>query len=395
MDTQKKKSPTQLVYASSASDVDTIFFKRYKEFSKKMIMGDFRYFVADIPCDIPLDPLMDGEPHAPLLKKEQVENAMKSNREKALREYYNKFTTDGGDQQVFKRGIISRNSINQLPVMFNKTNKDKFILSFDPANAFDNSVCSVMRIWRDPTIGWCGEVVNCVSFVDVSTKKKIPMRSPDQIEYFKRMLLDYNGNAPDYENILCILFDAGAGGAGKSAFADNLMADWVDSKGINHKGIIDLNDPLYTDMYSRYPNAVDKLRLVEPKKYKKQMVEELKELLDLDLIKFTKDYDSKGYVNIVNDDKERREIKEHYLTDEESIAMVNIDIMKEETVAIHRFKSSNNNVSYDLPKDKENKMGDDRFYTLILLAHYLYEIRRDDTLADESTSDDIMNYFFA
>lgn len=393
LDTQRKKSPTQLIYASSASDVDTIFFKRYKEFAKKMFLGDNRYFVADIPCDIPLNPLLDGEPHPPLLKKEQVENAMKSNREKAMREYYNRFTTDGGDSQVFKRGVIARNSTNQLPQLFNKTNKEKFVLAFDPARSYDNSICSVMKVINDPNIGWYGEISNVVSMVDLEKKKKTPMKTPDQINYFKQMLLNYNGKAPDYENILAVMFDSGAGGGGISAFADNLLDEWVDSNGTVHKGLIDLEHEEYKDYASKYPNAVNKLKLISPKKYKKQMVEELKELLDLDLIKFTKEYDGKGYINLIIDNDKERNIKEHHLTIEEEIALMNIDLLKEETVAIHRFKSSNGNVSYELPKDKENKIGDDRFYTLLMLAHFLYELRREN-ITTKSNEEYEFGFFF-
>lgn len=377
LDTQRKKNPTQLIYASSSSDVDTIFYKRYREFSKKMFLGDTRYFVADIPCDIPLNPLMDGEVHPPLLKKEQVDNAMKSNREKAMREYYNRFTTDGGDAQVFKRGVLVRNSTIQLPQLFNKTNNEKFVLAFDPARSYDNSICSAMKVIHDPNIGWYGEICNVVSMLDIEKKKKTPMRTPEQINYFKDLLLNYNGNSPDYENILAVMFDSGAGGGGISAFADNLLSEWTDSKGNLHKGLIDLKHDEYKDLAHKYPNAADKLRLISPKKYKKQMVEELKELLDLDLIKFTKEYDGKGYINQIIDNEKERKIKEHHLTLDEEIALINIDLMKEETVAIHRFRSGNGNVSYDLPKDKENKIGDDRFYTLLMLAHFLYELRRE------------------
>lgn len=395
MDTQKKKSPTQLIYASSASDVDAIFFNRYREFSKKMFIGDNRYFVADIPCDVPLAPLMDGEPHAPLLKKEQVENAMKGNKEKALREYYNRFTTDGGDSQVFKRGIIARNSTKQMPEMYNVTDKDKFILAFDPARSYDNSICSVMKILYDENLGYYGEIVNCVSFADVEKKKRTPMKTPDQIQYFKNMLLAYNGNTPDYENIMGVLFDSGAGGGGISAFADNLLESWMDTKGITHKGLIDLNHEEYKDYSNKYPNTVNKLNLVSPHKYKKQMVEELKELLELDLIKFPKEYSGKGFVNVTVDDEKERNIKERILTDEEEIALVNIDLMKEETVSIHRHKSSNLNISYALPKDKENKMNDDRFFTLLLLGHFLYELRRENITKKQRPCDaDISKFMF-
>ena len=57
------------------------------------------------------------------------------------------------------------------------------------------------------------------------------MKTPDQINHFKQILLDYNGpQATDYENIDTVMIDAGAGGAGISAWADGLLSDWTDSK---------------------------------------------------------------------------------------------------------------------------------------------------------------------
>src|SRR5690606_32931537 len=109
--------------------------------------------------------------------------------------------------------------------------------------------------------------------------------------------------------------------------------------------------------------------LISPKKMKAQMMEQLIELLGLDLIKFPREYDGKEFINIAKDDDKERKIIEHRLTMEEMIALSNIDIMKEETFAINRFRGANGNISYDLPKDKQGKIGDDRFYTLLMLAH--------------------------
>jgi len=372
-----KKTPTQLIYASSASSTDTYFYKKYKEFAKNMIAGDRRYFVADIPCTIPLNPLKNGKPFPPLLKQEQVDDAIAQSPEKGRREYYNEFSADGGDAQPIKRHVVLRNSTNVLPVMFNENNKDKFIFAFDPARTYDNSICSVMRIAHDEKVGYYGEVVNCVSFVDVAKKKKTPMKTPDQVKYFKRMLLDYNGNkSPDYENILSVLIDSGAGGGG-IPLADGLLEEWKGDDGEKHKGLIDLNHEQYTNEKNNYPDAVGIVQLISPKKYKVQMVEELIQLLNLDLIKFPQNYDGKDYINITVG--ENLDYEEYKLSMEEQIALTNIDVMKEESFAIRETKSGNN-VSYDLPKDKQSTMGDDRFYTLLMLAHFLTQLRRKDAI---------------
>jgi len=392
MDTQKRKCPTQLVFASSASDTDSTFFAKYKEYSKKMFIGNTNYFCCDIPCEIPLNPMMDGEPHAPLIKKEQVEDELKTNREKAMREYYNKFLTDGGETQIIKRSQIIRNETFQLPVLAN-TNKDKFLFAIDPARTYDNSVCSVMRLCEDINIGYYGEIVNSICFVDIGKKKKIPMKTPDQISYFKQMLLNYNGNqSPDYENIKAVLIDSGSGGGGYSAWADNLLEDWYDKSGKKHKGLIDKTNEFYESDIKKFPNASNILQLISPKKYKKQMVEELIELLELDLIKFPKEYNGKGFINIaIDDDKHNvRDIKTRHLSVDEQISLSNIDIMKTETTSIHRFTNAGNtNVEYRLPKDKERIMHDDRFFTLIMLAHVLYELRRSHITNKEVKKQDI------
>ena len=52
------------------------------------------------------------------------------------------------------------------------------------------------------------------------------------------MLLDYNRGAIDYDNILTIQFDAGAGGGGFDAAAV-LLNTWTDKQGKSHVGIID------------------------------------------------------------------------------------------------------------------------------------------------------------
>ena len=56
-----KEFPHQLLYASSASSVDTAFYQKYRDFSKKMLLGDPRYFVADLNCDIVINSTFHGK----------------------------------------------------------------------------------------------------------------------------------------------------------------------------------------------------------------------------------------------------------------------------------------------------------------------------------------------
>lgn len=114
------------------------------------------------------------------------------------------------------------------------------------------------------------------------------------------------------------------------------------------------------------------------------MIDELLELLRIDVIKFPKEYNGKSEIPITIEGENKNEVEIQYrqLSLEEQIALINLDIMKSETTSIHKFENlEKTNVRYALPKEKEKLMHDDRFYTLIMLAHYLFELRRNDQLA--------------
>lgn len=377
-----KQLPNQLIYASSASSTDTYFYRKYSDFAKKMFLGDKRYFVADISSDVVISATYNGKLYpVSLLSQETVDAAMRENKEKAMREYKNIFTTEGSDQQIIKRAMIIRNSELRPPILANDGNR-KFIMAVDPARSHDNSVCTIAEVIKDDNLGYKLNIVNNVSWTDIAKKKKTPMKTPDQIKDFKNMMLNYNGKqSADYENIEQVLIDAGAGGGGVSSWADDLLEDWVDDKGLQHKGLIDRKHDEYKNYASQYPNAADKLTLVSPQRYKKELFESLKEMMSLDLISFTENYDYKG-VLVFND--ENGGSTKHKLTNEEILSLVNIDIAKEELVSIYEFKSPNGSYRYDLPPDKQSKIGDDRAYTIAMLAWYLRQLRRENIVNKQS-----------
>jgi hypothetical protein len=388
-----KQFPNQLIYASSASSTDTYFFRKYRDFAKKMFLGDKRYFVADINCDVVINATYNGKLYpVSLLSPETVESAMRDNKEKAMREYRNIFSTEGGNDQIIKRAAIIRYSELRVPTLCNE-NKSRFVLAYDPARSYDNSISTVGEIYFDDVVGYKLRVVNSVSFADIGKKKKTPMRTPEQIAVLKQMLIDYNGKqSADYENIESLLIDAGAGGGGVN-IADYFMEDWIDDNGNKHKGLIDKIES--ADYVNKFPNAVNKIKLLAPQKYKKSMFEALIEMMNLDLISFTETYDNKGSL-IMSDTTEDGEIKEkiHRLSFEEEMALIQIDLAKEELVSIYRFESTNGNCRYDLPPDKQNKMGDDRAYTIAMLAWYLQEVRRENITKAKKSNSNPSDFFF-
>ena len=158
------------------------------------------------------------------------------------------------------------------------------------------------------------------------------------------------------------MIDQGAGGGGTSTYADGLLNNWTDKSGTEHRGFIDANHELYEGYDARYPDAVDKLRLISPRKFRSVMFEELIELMNLGVIHFPLEYNGGDYVQVVDgvDKATGQEIlKTHELSLDEQTAWVNIDLMKNEITSMQKTTNpENTSVTYALPPDRANKMKD-------------------------------------
>jgi hypothetical protein len=224
----------------------------------------------------------------------------------------------------------------------------------------------------------------------------------------KKVILDYNGGADAYGNIIGVYIDAGSGGGGVN-IADYLMPDWTDKTGITHRGLIDKE---YSAEYvKKFPNAVDKVHLMSPSGYKSEMYEAMIELMNQDKISFTAPYDNKGTLTVFDIDEEKlkkerekivsrlkkekvsEEIFEERLNEElsqvqsvktkiiklewqDEIALANIDALKEELVNMVRKKRDSGKDSFELIAEKANKLHDDRAYTCCMASYALMCERR-------------------
>jgi CRISPR/Cas system-associated endoribonuclease Cas2 len=380
--------PKQLIYISSASSVDTEYYKIYRDYSKQMIAGDPDYFVANIDCELAMRPTIHNVPTVSLLTRDMIEATMRTNPIKGRREYYCEFSEDAGADAIIKRGVITRNEETRVPLLFNDTGTKRFILAYDPARSMDNSVIGVMELYEqklvDGSMDLRGRIVNCANLMDVGKKLKTPMQTPDQVRYLKQMILDYNAGIDAYGNIIGVYIDAGSGGGGVN-IADYLMSDWETADGIVHRGLIDRE---YSSEYvPRFPNAVDKVKLLSPSTYKSIIYEALIEMMNQNKISFTASYDNKGYLTLFDIDEkklaeEREKITEKLkkkklnqiqyeeqfneelekvqavntriqkLTWQEELALANVDAMKEEVVNIVRKKRDSGRDSFDLTPEK-------------------------------------------
>ena len=249
-----------------------------------------------------------------------------------------------------------RNSFVYPPVMCNDTGKRKFIFTYDPARNFDGSVLSIFELIEDEKVGLKLRYVRCISFVDTETRKKTPLPMNEQVKIIKKLLVDYNGpNAADWENIE-VYIDAGAGGGGISAVADNLMEDWEDSSGQVHRGMVDPEHKQYETSRANYPNALPCIHLIEPASHKRLIFDALENMTKFDLIEFP-DYDGKDVITIVNADGS---YQDYELSFPERLALVQCNLAKTEITYMRKYISANGQTSYDLAKDKKNTMHDDR-----------------------------------
>lgn len=388
--------PNQKFYISSASSTDTKFYALYRDFAKRQIMGDPDYCVLHLDCEVAFKPTLHGEVIAPLLSRSTVESEMRTNPEKARREYYCQFTTEAGADAIVKRGVITRNEEVRKPLHYNDTGKKRFGFFYDPARQYDNSIVLVAEFYDSPLPDGSTEqkarLVNCVNLIDVGKKIKSPMQTPDQVEYIKQMILDYDGGTDAYNNIVGIWIDAGSGGAGVN-IADYLMKDWVDKAGIQHRGLIDKE--FSAEYVKRFPNAVDKVHLMNPSTFKSIMYEALIEMLNQNKISFTASYDHKGYLTVFDIDQKVIEKETKRITDElkknkvvgeefekqlkdklneiqsvktktikldwkDELALSNIDSLKEELVNMVRKHRDSGKDSFELTPEKASRMHDDR-----------------------------------
>ena len=379
-----QQMPLQILYTSSVGDVTYPFFDKYKTFYKKMLIGNSNYFCFDMNAyDILYHSTIDGEPIKSHLTEDQIKKAIEEDPDNADVELFNKFRKGGGQNAVVTMDELIRNSTIRKPLLYNDTGKKKFIFCYDPARNFDGSVLSIFQVIDDKEVGYKLRLENVISMVDQNTKNKTPLPMPAQLEIIKELMIKYNGErAAEWENIEFYI-DAGSGGGGISAVADQLMDDWIDKYGGKHRGIIDPVHKQYETARQKYTNAMPIVHLVDPQGYKKIMYDAVSKMVKLNLIEFS-DYDGKGY--ILQEEKDGS-FKNVELTFEERLALANMELAKKQLSYMCRYDTPNGGVTYELAKDKKNEH-DDMAYTIAEGAFALAMLRRTDLLADHKPKAD-------
>jgi len=376
---EPQQFPLQILYTSSVGDVTYPFFDKYKTFYKKMLVGNSNYFCFDINAyDVLYHSTIDGEPIKSHLTEDKIMKDIEEDPDNADVELFNKFRKGGGSNAVVTMDELIRNSTTRKPLLYNDTGKKKFIFCYDPARNFDGSVLSIFQVINDKDVGYKLRLENVVSMVDQNSKNKTPLPMPAQLEIIKELMIKYNGErAAEWENI-DFYIDAGSGGGGISAVADQLMDDWVDKYGGKHRGIIDPEHKQYETARKKYVNAMPIVHLVDPQGYKKIMYDAVSKMVKLNLIEFA-NYDNKDYIMVENKDGSFDTVQ---LTQEEQLALAQMHIAKMQLSYMCRYDTPNGGVTYELAKDKKGH--DDHAYTMAEGGYALARLRRVDLLTDHN-----------
>lgn len=376
---EPQQMPLQILYTSSVGDVTYPFFDKYKTFYKKMLVGNSNYFCFDINAyDVLYHSTIDGIPIKSHLTEDKIMKDIEEDPDNADVELFNKFRKGGGSNAVVTMDELIRNSTTRKPLLYNDTGKKKFIFCYDPARNFDGSILSIFQIINDKEVGYKLRLENVVPMVDQNSKNKTPLPMPAQLEIIKELMIKYNGErAAEWENI-DFYIDAGSGGGGISAVADQLMDDWVDKYGGKHRGIIDPEHKQYETARKKYVNAMPIVHLVDPQGYKKIMYDAVSKMVKLNLIEFA-NYDNKDYIMVENKDGSFDTVQ---LTQEEQLALAQMHIAKMQLSYMCRYDTPNGGVTYELAKDKKGH--DDHAYTMAEGGYALARLRRVDLLTDHN-----------
>lgn len=93
------------------------------------------------------------------------------------------------------------------------------------------------------------------------------------------------------------------------------------------------------------------VHLLDPQAYKKLIYDALGKMTKLNLIEFTS-YDNKDYILL---EGKGGEFETYTLSNEEKLALIQIELMKTEISYMCRYDTPNGGVQYELARDKKGR----------------------------------------
>ena len=347
-----------------------------------MLLGDPEYFVCDIDCQLSLHPYMNGKPSKPLVTQATIDAAFKTNPYRAIREYYNKFDNDAGEDVFLRRSVIRKACQTYYPVHENEDGKKKYIIAYDPATKLDNSIIMVAEIFRDEQRGLMAKFVECINLIEeTASGQKMVIQKPEQLEILKNVIVKFNKGAVDYDNIISLTIDAGAGGGGQD-IGQYLMKEFVGPDGMLHRGWIDLEDPYMSIRADDYPGNCDKLAMFNFKRDKVNAYERTQSAVNQGLVIFPNSINPRGELEFeIQEEDGSLSMRYEKVPKEDLHALTQFDLAKEELGVFQKITKPNKTIVFELSADAKSKnFHDDRADCVAMICNKLMLMRAEEAL---------------
>jgi len=295
---------------------------------------------------------------------------------------------------LLKRSTIRNNSTPFYPEFFHDPDSCGYIVAYDPSQKVDRSVVTVAKLFRDPKKGLSAKLVYMKDlYTRLPSGEKMVAQAPEQIEEIKKIITTFNGAGDDYENISRIFIDAGAGGGGYT-LASFLTKDW-EYNGITYRGLIDLQDPYQKLLKNDFPNAIDKLTLVNFKRDKVAYYEATESMINQGLVIFPESSNSRGEIEFEEEDANGdRYIRRERANIDDLEVLLNFDVAKEELVSLVKVKNDSGGIKITQSDEaKARNVHDDKSDTISFICYQLSLLRAQENLEVEQPTSDLSRIY--
>lgn len=163
------------------------------------------------------------------------------------------------------------------------------------------------------------------------------------------------------------------------------MTEWRGDDGKDHIGFIDEEDVYMKLRIDDYPGNSTKLKMFNFKRDKVQAYERTQLAINQGIFTFPASLNARGEIEFEEIDAEGiSHIRYEKCNFEESTALIQIDLAKEELVALQKIKRPNGTILFDLSPDaKSRNFHDDRADVIAMICNRLMELRIQDALEVE------------
>ena len=173
------------------------------------------------------------------------------------------------------------------------------------------------------------------------------------------------------------------------------MNEWKGKDKMYHLGFIDENDPYMALRAEDYPGNSRKLMMFNFKRDKVTAYERAQNAINQGLAIFPNSLNAKNELEFeIENPDGTLSIKYEKVTVAEMNSLIQMDLAKEELIALQKIKKPNGMIQFDLSADaKQRGFHDDRADCVAMILNRLMEIRANEVLVKEQPKEDFKKLF--